>query len=195
MRNVDSFKENWEFQLQYKAQVKAILVQLALKHPYIFFNVAAVEDATIEQDTKEATDMVVKIEGMAAIQCRTRDLETMAKSHVENKRDLTIRSHIQAQRTELEKMREGHGDYFIYAWVVDSAKTIAEWIFVDLGKMRQTGVLDNPTGRNIPNKDGRTWFHAYSMKRLMENDCIIDHNCEHCRRYEKTADLLQPQLF
>jgi len=85
-------------------------------------------------------------------------------------RDLTIRSHRETgYRTELSKIEEGFGDWYLYGWLNKQDK-VAEWILVDLDKLRERRLW---LGRHdIPNGDG-TWFIAISSQELRKTDCLI----------------------
>ena len=60
--------------------------------------------------------------------------------------------------------------WYFYGWI-DKHHTIAQWIFVDLDKLRASGLLDVDRP-HIPNGDG-TFFIAITIKELRKADCII----------------------
>lgn len=149
-----SFEENWSFQLGYYRIVETILKDNAR----YFINVSV---ANQELDTKQATDFVIKLEGGdIAVRIRRDDCKY---------RDLTIRSINHGYKTEIDKIREGFGKYYLYCWT-DSTGEVSEWILVDLDKVRNLNLMDNR--RDIPNGDG-TYFIAISKKELNNNDCLL----------------------
>lgn len=122
---------------------------------------AFVNDATFEEDTTQATDLILNtIQGKIAVRlrrssCTFRDLTIRAK------RDTGI-------KTELEKIKEGWGRWYFYGWV-SNENIIKEYIFIDLNKLRETTLLERTL---IDNKDG-TYFIAISKKELEDNDCLV----------------------
>ena len=136
-------------------QVRAILAANAL-------HIVRVEIASMEDDAHKATDMLITVNrGQVAVRIR-RD----SCRH----RDLTLRSwRASGTKTELAKIREGFGDFYLYGW--SSNNHIAEWILVDLTKLRTSGLLDNP--REKQNPDGKTGFAFIPAVSLQEHDCIL----------------------
>lgn len=122
--------------------------------------------ATAQQDIKEATDMVITTSGQKAIAVRIR------RSNV-TFRDLTIRAYrTSGATTELEKIKEGAGDYYLYAWEASQSLSIGDWVLVDLHRLRHSGLLDH-AWRRIANTDRKTEFIAIPVKVLREYDCVI----------------------
>ena len=149
-----SFEENWDFQLDYYTQVENILKRNA-GH---FVSVTIADEF---KDKKQATDFVVIIDG-GEISVRIRRDNCKF-------RDLTIRSVNKGMKTEIHKIMEGFSRYYLYCWT--KQKRITEWIFVDLDKFRESGLLESPRS-DINNFDG-TLFKAYSIQELHQNDCLI----------------------
>jgi hypothetical protein len=115
------------------------------------------------QPKKEATDFEVNLMG-GSIAVRLRRPKYTY-------RDLTIRAHRDnGVKTELAKIKEGHAFRYFYGWINDQ-NIIAEWILVDLNKVRKTGLLEKER-RLIPNYDG-THFIAISIDELQNAGCLI----------------------
>ena len=125
--------------------------------------IISIEVAPPDADAERATDMTIKVVGgNVAVRVR-RDATRF--------RDLTIRSRRSSGRkTELEKIREGFADWYLYAWTING--TISEWVLVDLGRVRESGLLDKPR-KEIPNKDGTTFFVGIPIAELEQNSCIV----------------------
>ena len=121
------------------------------------------EDASEDTDMKEATDILINIRG-ASIAVRVRK-DTRY-------RDLTIRSECGGYKTEIDKIKEGFGRWYLYLWVNDNEKTVNDWMIIDLNKLRECGILEE-VKTSIMNRDGRTGFKFYKAKSLFEKDCIV----------------------
>ena len=122
--------------------------------------------ATEEQDTKEATDLVIDVIG-GTVAVRTR-------RHATDKgyRDFTIRCRSTwGQKTEIDKLREGYAKWYLYAW--EQRDGGYEYILLDMDRVRDSGLLD---GRKqvIINRDGRTGFVSISLFDLNNSNCIIN---------------------
>lgn len=138
----------------YESQVLSILKTLV---PYL----AVISIASDQTDRSYATDFEVKLlGGTIAVRLRKPDCKY---------RDLTIRARRDSgMKTELAKIKEGYAFRYFYGWT-DARGTIAEWILVDLDKLRATNLLNKPL---IPNFDG-TYFIAITIKELDDADCLI----------------------
>jgi len=123
----------------------------------------SIDDSSPEQDMKESTDLVVKtMGGKVAVRIRRPDCQF---------RDLTIRSwRANGAKTELPKIKEGFGDFYLYAWAGENGK-LANWILVNLDSLRKSGLLENR--ETIPNPDRITGFIAISVFELKKSNCLI----------------------
>jgi len=125
--------------------------------------IARVVIASQDDDRHKATDMVVRIDsGDIAVRIRRPDCRY---------RDLTLRAYVASgYPTELEKIRTGFGRWYLYAWA-DSTGQLAEWMLIDLDKVRDTGLLAD---RQLTyNPGGQTGFVSIGLAELCEHDCII----------------------
>jgi hypothetical protein len=150
---------DWRWSDGFLPEVRRILTMCAL-HLFEF------SIATAQQDMKQATDMTVKITSSHDMAIAVR-LRRAQYQH----RDLTIRA---ARRsgvpTELGKIREGAGDFYLYGWT--DAWTIREWMLIDLHKLRASGILMKP--RHVyANKDQTTGFIAISHGELRSAGCVV----------------------
>lgn len=156
MRN--EVTNDWRWSDRYWPSVQQIL-QANTVHLFSF-NVA-----TPEQDMKQATDMIVTVSGQKAIAVRLRrDSYTY--------RDLTLRAaRTSGATTELEKIRAGWGDFYLYGWT--QGAVINEWMLVDLHKLRRCGLLNRPWSV-IRNKDQATSFIAIPYMLLNSMNCVVN---------------------
>lgn len=118
--------------------------------------------APVAMDNKEATDLLIN----STIACRLRKPDC-------EYRDFTLRVHRDKSQyeTELAKIKKGYASRYLYGWT-DRNHNIIHWIFVDLDKLRASGLLDKER-RYIPNGDG-TYFIAIKVKEeLHKAGCII----------------------
>jgi hypothetical protein len=140
-------------------QVKKILRSFGLK---------SITESSQSDDMRKATDFDCMWDGTnVKVACRLREGDY---------RDLTIREETESGhgKSELEKIRAGYVDYYFYGWVQDGK--IIEWIFVDMGAMRESGLIDNPDGHQKSdvtfaywNRDGALHKHIlFEMPPRME---------------------------
>lgn len=125
--------------------------------------------ATLKEDTEQGFDAVLSFPDVK-IPIRIRKHEYLKYM------DLTIRSKSKYNnKTEIDKLKEGFGDYYFYAWT-DETKTskgnnnILTYMILDLSVFRNT-VLENPSIKDKPNFDG-TCFNTYTMKQLQDNGIV-----------------------
>lgn len=153
-----TFKENWDWQLKHIEQIKSILRSQAM-------HIVSVDIATPEEDIKQSTDLKIRISaGDVAVRIRRENI----KYH-----DLTIRAKNGNSKTEIHKLREGFGDWYLYAWTVKDS--ISQWILVDINAMRKHGCF-NDSRHVIMNKDGYTGFVTYSIEELESYNAIVAKN-------------------
>ena len=116
-------------------------------------------------DRTQATDMTVNVKG-TSIALRVR--EPSCKF-----RDFTVRSTVKSgNKTELDKLKEGYGDIYLYGWG-DGKDRLLEYIILDIHQLRRSGLLDR-TYIERPNGDGSK-FIAIDLLELKLNDCILEY--------------------
>jgi len=122
-----------------------------------------IRESVLGDDISNATDMVVSVTG-GDIAVRIRRNQTPF-------RDFTLRSQrISGAKTELQKIRDGFADWYLYAWT--DKDIISEWILIDLKILRESGILDvaRTEFRNI---DGKTSFIVIPVRELELHGCIV----------------------
>lgn len=150
----ETFEQNWNWQLEHIEQIKNIIKSQAA-------HIIKVEISSPEDDMKHATDLDVKIVGgRIAVRIR-RDIPW---------RDLTIRAINGIHKTEIHKLQEGYGDWYLYAWT--KRNKIIDWILIDINIMRLNDCFID-TRPIIMNKDGYTGFVKYSIRELQNIGAII----------------------
>ncbi len=151
------YKDRREWADTYVSKVLCILNTLI---PHL----AVLAIASDETDKKYATDLEVKLlGGTIAVRLRKPDCQY---------RDLTIRALLDSgTTTELAKIKAGYAYRYFYGWVDDNGN-IAEWILVDLDKVREMGLLEKER-RLIPNGDG-TFFISIPIRELRQSGCLLD---------------------
>ena len=148
MNVTPTYHQNRAWADQYMEQVAKILRRNAM---YIM-SVSIAPDVV---DQKQATDMIVEVKGgQVAVRIR----RTTCRY-----RDLTVRAHCHGYKTEIDKLREGFGDWYLYGWV-DDRGDISEWILLNLDALRQSGLLDIKR-KPISNHDG-TAFVSITQQEL-----------------------------
>lgn len=148
---------NIDWQRRYLPQVKRILKDNAAEF-------ISVEEASDDEDKHHATDFnIIIVGGVVAVRIRRSDCRY---------RDWTIRSRILQGKTELAKLLDGYGDWYLYCWTNKNA-VIKEWILIDLERVRSSNLLNIITKKpDIPNGDG-TYFKSVSIGELNINDCLL----------------------
>lgn len=132
-----------------------------------------IRDATFYEDTKQATDMKIEIKGTdIAVRQREGNYDFVDIYNRTNRNpDVTIRSRANGHKTELDKIRNGYGDYYLYAWT-----KMKDWIFYDINKLRKYNVLDKDNKlQEIDNHDG-TKFITLPIEKLYDINAIIDYS-------------------
>jgi hypothetical protein len=125
-------------------------------------------ESTPEEDQYTATDYVVTVAG-GDIACRVREQLYWFKFG-----DFALRySRPSGRITEFEKIKNGYGHWYLYAWTWRfSDNKLLAWIFVDLDKLRRSGLLDVPRSP-IPSPDNSSEFVTFSLPELWHHNCII----------------------
>lgn len=155
-------RRDWSWSDGYLPEVRRILAANAL-------SIVRVHVASVEQDVKQATDMLLTVEGRKSVAVRLRRA-------VYPYRDLTIRAtRTSGVVTELEKIRDGSGDIYLYGWTV--GYRIPEWMLIDLERVRQAGLLAREW-RLIWNPDRVTAFIAIPYTLLDEAGCVLAHEMQ-----------------
>ena len=152
--NTNTFKYNWDWQLQHIEQIKQILKKQAM-------HIVKVEIASPENDMQHATDLEIQIKGGSVAVRIRRDIPY---------RDITIRAKNGNSKTEIHKLREGYADWYLYAWTIENK--IVEWVLLDINIMRLNKLFDE-TRPIIMNKDGYTGFITYSLPELNKIGAIV----------------------
>lgn len=154
--HAENFKSNFAWQAGLLDNVRAILKQNAMH--FVSFEIAS-----DEQDMKQATDMVLRTTSRATISVRCR------RSQYEY-RDLTIRTKSRwGYKTEIDKLREGWGDWYLYAW--DTGAGLTDWMLIDLHALRASALLLPGKYQVRPNNDG-TAFIAIPLLDLVRAGAI-----------------------
>ena len=132
---------------------------------------APVEEASIEEDQKRHTDLIVlKMESLR-IACRVRD----TKFYIQYPDEITIRSIVPSgAKTELQKVIEGWGDYMFYGFSNEDETELCAWKLCDLNVFRlwlskeSRKYKSSRWNVDIDNNDG-TFFRAYNTNVLPGN--------------------------
>lgn len=147
---------------QYHNIIKKIVEKIAPR--IISFTIAPEQE-----DMTQATDYIITVE-KGTIACRIR------RPQYNNYRDFTIRSRNGESKTELAKIKEGFGRWYIYAWTKNESQ-IAEWWLLDLNALRESPLLntDRPEKQNT---DGKTAFISFTSSELYLWNVLIERGVE-----------------
>lgn len=160
---VNRFRRNWDFMLRH---MPAIREALSLLPSGYFLNFST---ATPKQDKEQATDLVLEIEGgtMAVRIRRKKYYEWGLRRGL----DWSIRVKSNGAKTEIDKLREGFGDWYFYGYSEDNKSGLAYWCLIDLHKTRQSGILEN-SWMPKDNNDGTAAIYI-PIKGLLDCGALI----------------------
>ncbi|MDO8588387.1 MAG: hypothetical protein Q7T82_15270 [Armatimonadota bacterium] len=129
-------------------------------------------EAPEEDDAERNTDLIVLKLAAVRIACRIRTHEYMEAYGGE----FTIRSsRPTGTKTELAKIIEGWGDYFLYGFSDAAGRILAAWMLGDLKVFRHWFASQlvknkgNIPGTECANKDGSSLFRAFRIDALPSN--------------------------
>lgn len=149
------FIKNKSWSDNYNDQLKDILKEN-------MSNLLTVYNATPKEDMKFGTDLVLKINGGTSVAVRIRRNITY--------RDVTIRSKLPSgYKTELDKIKAGHVDWYLYAWTDENYK-IVSYIIFDVNKLRLSGILNKK--RSITMNGDGTGFISIDLQELQSINSI-----------------------
>lgn len=87
--------------------------------------------------------------------------------------DIALRSKLPTgNRTEVHKIREGLGDYYLYCWTADGVN-ITEWILFDLDRFRDN--MDECLVVFDHYNDDGTAFNTYSIEEMIHCGCCVSY--------------------
>lgn len=132
-------------------------------------NLLAVTVAPDYADMRQATDYVITIAPAGeSIGCRIRTSVSFLKTF----RDVTFRSsRPSGQMTEVEKIIGGYPAWYLYGWA--SGNNLDHWVFIDMDRVRWSGLVEMAMKHQIRNKDNSSQFVGVAISDLVANRCII----------------------
>jgi len=113
--------------------------------------------APLELDMKENTDLMVLDVDVKKIACRIR-----RPGFLSFRNEFTIRSKAGGPKTEIDKIKEGFGDWLFYGHAGQAPGHVLTWMIIDLDFFR-TCLKDGMEGREIANHDG-TKFMVFNVR-------------------------------
>ena len=161
-----SWQHDKEWSDQFMPDIKAVLGQNLLG------------DASREEDTKHATDLVVLRMKDVRIAVRMRRRRYSENQHYVGQ--FTIRTErSSAVKTELAKVIEGWGDYYFYGFEGMQDGRLGVWHLIDLKEFR-LGFMrllfksekEELPGERIDNADGKSFGHGFSYN-LFSPDLVV----------------------
>ena len=137
-------------------------------------DITKLELSTTEEDTRESFDIVYK--SKVEISVRIRNYYALQWG------DFTIRGKSKyGGKTEIDKLREGMGSIYLYAWKTEDNNHFESWILVDINKIRP-GLRgeDKPdlpfsTRKRMIYNDDETAFYNYKIQWIKERDGLINY--------------------
>lgn len=127
-------------------------------------DITFIELSTSQEDTKESFDLVYKSRVEVSIRIRNNTYLKYA--------DLTIRSKSKyGNKTELNKLIEGKGSIYLYAWKTINNEYFQSWILVDINKIRS--LFTDYVLPDRYNSDG-TAFKYYPVSTIVAYEGLIN---------------------
>lgn len=164
-----NFITNNEFARENEGIIRAILKRCRID------TISEISVAPDDLDKNHATDFVVTTRwGCTAARVR--------REHIPW-RDFTVRSYVNGGWTELDKLKRGDVDLYIYAW--HTAGGGYDYMVLDMARVVRSGILSMkwPTKMNT---DG-TKFICISTDSLILHDCVL--NAKGIKGWEKPQTL------
>lgn len=125
-----------------------------------------VDQSSIKQDREQGFDYFLSF-NKVNVAVRNRSFE-----YYQRFADFTIRSESKyGLPTEIDKIRNGCGDIYLYVWQNKEGTNLHTYLLVDLEKFRESG-LAFAEKRHIRNRDG-TKFYSYTIQELFRADCLL----------------------
>ncbi len=131
-------------------------------------NIFKVQQSTTKEDMLEGFDYKIKFQKK---EVAVRNREFGAQKYL----DFTIRASSNGYDSEIQKIRKGCGDLYLYVWQTECGSSIDYYMIIDLEAFRSSGLADSDRIYK-QNPDGITGFYAYSFAELAKNKCIISFN-------------------
>lgn len=124
-------------------------------------------EATKQQDCEQGFDAIFTAQDVK-IAIRIRKYEYLRYS------DFTVRACTTlGNKTEIDKIREGFGDYYFYGWETPSGRKLQQYMIIDLSKVRAAGVLDGDGKRKIRMNNDGSGFVFIGISELLQADAIM----------------------
>ncbi|NCU32851.1 MAG: hypothetical protein EOM23_07975 [Candidatus Moranbacteria bacterium] len=148
-------------QLEYRfiSEIKKILNRNKILLPYL---ITKLEPSSEDEDYNLSYDMIYTGRMMLSVRIR--------KNEYLRFKDFTIRSKsANGYRCEIDKLVDGLGDVYFYAWMDKNEVILEDWIVVVIDKIRDKLLTSGIVRSNF---DG-TMFRAYSIDFLRQNNALI----------------------
>ena len=169
--------------IRYKEDTMIELKEIIYKYPRIFMDINI---STPIEDTQYATDFIITTSNRnVAVRVRESDCRF---------RDLTIRAKTKwNMKTEIDKIKEGHGDIYLYCWK-DRNYEIKDYVIIDIHKLRSSNLLGKER-KIILNKDSQgfrngTGFIHITLDELNKFDCILKNKIDR-HEYQNQLNLFK----
>lgn len=133
------------------------------RHSRLIFSI---NQSSTDQDMTEGFDYFLSFEKVNVA------VRNRAYLYLEKYGDFTVRSRsLNGGKTEINKVREGCGDIYLYAWQNQQGSNLHTYLLLDLNRFRESGLAFQEK-KHINNSDG-TCFFSYTMQELYRSDCIL----------------------
>lgn len=137
--------------------------------------------ANDDEDQQHNTDLIVFRVQALRVACRVRRYHYLARYP----NDFTVREgRPSGTKTELTKIVEGWGDYFVYAFADENERELCAWRIIDLNQFRLwfnrsiVRLGGKLPGERQANGDESSWFRAFDARQLPSGVVLAEHMLE-----------------
>lgn len=128
------------------------------------------ETASFEKDTKEATDLVLKLSG-GDMAVRVRRFKCGIKEPMNFDWSVRFRSRC-GFRTEIDKLRDGFGRWYFIARANEDETGLFDYCLIDLDKCRAANIFNDELWMIYENGDGTAGGYM-PIRELYRYDCVL----------------------
>jgi hypothetical protein len=165
-------EKQWKWSDKFIPHIKQILS----KHFRI--GLEAIKVSPLQEDWRHNSDITILEIGNIAISCHVRSYQYYKPfGH-----QVCVRSRYKnGTKTEIDKIRNGWGDYMLYAFAQPTGSRLYAWTLGDLGALRRHILYEMKANGRLPgqefaNDDGVSYGRAFNLDDMPNGYVVAQHN-------------------